>query len=74
MWAELKNINMKYKLLKKCVTSFDGDIIASCSANLFVKPYSDIGAQVLFESKCGEIVTVYKSLLKNKIKKQFSEL
>ncbi len=49
--------------LKNLVTSFNGDALASCFAENNVKEVRECNKTVMFQTECGKLFEVYKSIL-----------
>lgn len=61
-------VSNEYMVLRNFVTTFQGDVIAECFADVPVKIVMDCGETVMFQTNEGELVSVYSSKLKPQYK------
>jgi hypothetical protein len=60
----MKTYSIKgFKKLKEFVSSFEGDCIAKCFANIYVKQVKECSETVMFQTYNGKLISVYKSNL-----------
>lgn len=61
-------VSNEYMILRNFVTTFQGDHIAECYADVQVKMVADCGETVMFQTIEGELFSVYTSKLKPQYK------